>query len=63
MRRMQVAQVASDDLKGWWKGSLAMLMLSPALTLGMEALLDKHEYTNCIGLKAGTSKGDGVPPT
>ena len=51
----------------WWRGGRGKLaVLSTALTLGldkMEVLLDKHEYTNCVGLKTGTSERDGVPST
>jgi hypothetical protein len=29
----------------------------------MKTLLDKHEYTDCVGLETGASERDGVPPT
>ena len=29
----------------------------------MKKLLDKHEYTDCVGLETGASERDGVPPT
>jgi len=29
----------------------------------MKTLLDKHKYTDCVGLETGASERDGVSPT
>jgi hypothetical protein len=48
-KNVQVAQAVSYDSKGWrWRKLLVIVTLSAALTPGMKALLDKHEYTNRI---------------
>jgi hypothetical protein len=51
------------------KGGRVVQMVSAALTKAgsfgpdkMEALLDKHERTNCVGLESSASERDGVPP-
>jgi hypothetical protein len=69
-----MAQVASVTPRGGGEGCwvrLVRLGVSPkSLTkVGsfgpdkMEALLNKHERTNCVGLESSTSERDGVPPT
>jgi len=50
-------------------GSIAQMASAALMKAGsfgpdkMEALLNKHKGTNCVGMKSSASERDGVPPT
>ena len=63
--RLQRLQGVVDGVVGTAEAEAEAEPLSVALTLGMnkmEALFDNHKYTNCFGLKTGTSERDCVSP-